>query len=198
MADNGGITLGYFKMLDQQGIIIIWASIFLLLFALLMVVSLQVFHIDLKLVNHDAILQKTFYSAEAALLKGESQVSKRQVSDCQVARRDFNYYPQMNANWWQSKSNCSIDLNGIISYYVVEDLGIEPCILLADGNDLVEQALPAAHFYRVSARAQMPMQQTINLQSTVTVSEIMANGCDRQQFQLAAKGRQSWREVYLD
>ena len=183
-------------MVQQQGTIIIWVSIFLLLFAMLMVLSLQGLHIDIKLANQDEILEKTFYSAEAALRKGENQVIKRQISSCRVAKRDFNYYPQMNANWWKTKSNCSIDLNEVMSYYVIEDLGIEPCILLVDGDDLIENVVSVAHFYRVSASARMQMHQLMNLQTTMIIAETVDNTCDQQQFQVASKGRQSWREVY--
>ena len=180
----------------QDAIIMIWVSIFLLLFAMLMILSLQSLHIDIKLVNQDDILQKAFYSAEAALRKGENQVIHRQTTSCQVPKRDFNYYPQMNAKWWKTKSNCSIDLNEMMSYYVIEDLGIEPCILLLDGDDFIEEQVPLAHFYRVSATAQTEIHQLMILQSTVSVAEIMVNTCDQGQFQVGSKGRQSWREVY--
>jgi hypothetical protein len=181
--------------MQQNGIVVLWVSIFLLLFAMLILVSMQALHLGIKSVNQEEIVQKAFYSAEAALREGERQVRNQQISNCRVPQQDINYYPQMNKQWWQAKSNCSIDLNGMMSYYVIEDLGTQPCIVLADDFDWIEDQIPVAHFYRVSAMTQQHMHQLISLQSTVAVTEIMANHCDQQQFQVASAGCQSWRKV---
>lgn len=179
----------------QQGVVLIWAVVTLLLLSLFVIRLLQSSELNLKMMSHYQQAQNVFYALETTLLMGEARVTGAKEVACLINHQDVNFTTRASDDWWVSLNDCQVTHHEVVSYYVIEDLGSEPCAQLANAQGNDELATTIAHFYRVSARTKLWGNSAMLLQSTVMVPELMSQPCLEEPIQVIHSTRQSWREI---
>jgi hypothetical protein len=169
--------------------VLLLVLIFLQVLSLLGLLLLQIAWIQIK--QSQYLLRK---ETNLNLIMGAlGEIESSEIStDCIIPVTFTAILEQYPLSWWSARATCAGNFQGLQYYYVVENLGLDPCAVV--------QEIPGkiiANYFRVTVVG-INADVDLMLQSTlIKPLEDSVSKCDGQ-IHTVKMGRQMWRELVMN
>ena len=167
----------------QQGMVLVTSLIICLLLSILIFSSMGDISLENKLMSSFINKKNLFYRVEK---KSQDIIYNfKNHQKCISDEQDINYYFDLKLPF-----KCMEEKNNINLSYVIEDLGVFPCLKIK-----VHQQLFSSHLYRINLKSNLEKQQ-VSLQIVFAEqNEDTQNSCESLLINTINLGKLSWRIV---
>lgn len=174
---------------SQKGFALICVLVFIQLFVILTLYSLESSAWETKITRHYREKYLLQNAAEASLKQAETSLDQAKLT-CQIPAISASKLLTQPIEWWQSKS-CIGNFALFHYYYVIEFAGRDDCAY-------IEHKSPdsVANYYRVTLLlTDLKNSTRVMLQSSVIMPDAAAEVTCNSTRHPVAEGRQSWQEI---
>ena len=165
----------------QCGIVLITIMILLTGLSLLVVSQLSQVFIYYKALNQTIEKEQNFYQLETEAIKLSIKVASIQQRSCVVKEKDPNEIIFL----LQDNQGCWINHKQQQFYYLIEDLGIFPCLRVTSNK-----GTKSTHHWRISISKKAQNSSFLQLRFSSLAEDVQ---CEKKEINLIKTGLLSWR-----
>lgn len=163
---------------QESGMVLLTTIIMIVILTMLVLTLMQTVCLYIKISNQVVIRHETLYQLEAA---AHQLIRVKNDPNCMVTDEDLNQV----VDWLLHKRGCSFKDNNHQYHYVIDDLGLYPCLQIVFGKQKY-----SSHHWLISIASEPPRQDILQLRVTEPVRAI---SCDVSSVHQINSGVISWR-----